>query len=191
MRTLVPIVALAISGLLLLMVLMRPEPGVPPAPGTAIAPSPLLGQVAPPLMPDTDATAASPFGNPMIELAGAQGVTVVNFWASWCPPCRAEHPTLLRLAESGVRVIGVNIDDEPGAARDYIDGAGNPFAAIVFDPKLRVAAGWGVTAPPQSFIIDAEGRVAAAFRGALIGSDFEQRFVPALKAAGWRGEISR
>lgn len=112
-----------------------------------------------------------------------KGVTVVNFWASWCPPCRAEHPTLQAMADDGLRVAGVNFKDAEAQALQYLGEEGNPFFALGFDPKGRTAIDWGVTAPPETFILDADGKVLFRFAGPLVGSDYEQRFLPALKAA--------
>jgi cytochrome c biogenesis protein CcmG, thiol:disulfide interchange protein DsbE len=110
-------------------------------------------------------------------------VTVVNFWASWCPPCRAEHPVLLRMAAEGVRVAGVNIKDQPETAAAYLADEGNPFFGMVFDPRGRMAIDWGVTAPPETFIVAGDGTVLLRFQGPLVGTDYETRFVPALQAA--------
>jgi cytochrome c biogenesis protein CcmG, thiol:disulfide interchange protein DsbE len=110
-------------------------------------------------------------------------VTVVNFWASWCPPCRAEHPTLKALAAEGVRVVGVNMLDDPANASAFLAEAGNPFLAVAFDPKGKMRLDWGVTAPPETFILRGDGTVAFKFIGPMVGSDYEQRFRPALEAA--------
>ncbi|MEO0667088.1 MAG: DsbE family thiol:disulfide interchange protein [Pseudomonadota bacterium] len=110
-------------------------------------------------------------------------VTLVNFWASWCPPCRAEHPKLLEMAADGIPIIGVNFRDTEGPASSYLDDDGNPFVAIAFDPAARSAIDWGVTAPPETFILDGDGTVLFRFQGPLVGSDYEQRFLPALEAA--------
>lgn len=116
------------------------------------------------------------------DLAAGE-VTLVNFWASWCPPCRAEHPELKRLAESGVRLVGVNFKDQEKTAKTYLENDGNPFLAVAFDPAGRTAIDWGVTAPPETFILDGSGTVVFKFVGPLIGTDYEQRFVPALEKA--------
>ncbi|UXX82746.1 DsbE family thiol:disulfide interchange protein [Roseovarius pelagicus] len=110
-------------------------------------------------------------------------VTVVNFWASWCPPCRAEHPNLHALNEEGVRVAGINFKDTADQANSYLDDSGDPFFAIGFDPQGRAAINWGVTAPPETFIVDGDGTVLFKFIGPLVGSDYEQRFRPELKKA--------
>jgi cytochrome c biogenesis protein CcmG/thiol:disulfide interchange protein DsbE len=110
-------------------------------------------------------------------------VTVVNFWATWCPPCRAEHPVLKKMAEDGVRVAGVNIMDDDAKALAYLAEEGNPFFAVATDPQGRNRVEWGVTAPPETFIIRGDGTVAFKFIGPLVGTDYENRFVPALEAA--------
>lgn len=110
-------------------------------------------------------------------------LTIVNFWASWCPPCRAEHPTLLDMAEQGYRIAGVNFRDTQDQAVEYLTDEGNPFFATGFDLRGRVAIDWGVTAPPETFIVDGDGTVVYRFIGPLIGSDYEQRFLPELAKA--------
>ena len=110
-------------------------------------------------------------------------VSLVNFWASWCPPCRAEHPKLLELAASGLPIIGINLKDDSDDAAAYLRSSENPFISIAFDPKGRTAIDWGVTAPPETFIIDRTGKVVFRFAGPLIGADYENRFLPNLKAA--------
>ncbi|MGB7316992.1 MAG: DsbE family thiol:disulfide interchange protein [Planktotalea sp.] len=109
-------------------------------------------------------------------------VTLVNFWASWCPPCRAEHPKLLELSKT-YPIVGINFKDSAGTASSYLKDDGNPFVAIAFDPQGRTAIDWGVTAPPETFILAGDGTVLYRFAGPLVGSDFEQRFLPELEKA--------
>ncbi|WP_299830588.1 DsbE family thiol:disulfide interchange protein [uncultured Roseobacter sp.] len=142
-------------------------------------PSTMIGQRAPAIT--TDVLGDYPGVTPEAMATGE--ITLVNFWASWCPPCRAEHPNLLRMAAEGMPIIGVNFKDQAGTATRYLDDDGNPFEAVAFDPQGRTAIDWGVTAPPETFILDAEGTVLFRFAGPLIGSDYEQRFLPELEKA--------
>ena len=142
-------------------------------------PSTLVGQQAP-AMPE----AALP-GYPQATdnmLRGGE-VSLVNFWASWCPPCRAEHPQLLDMQAQGLSIIGVNFKDTVGPATSYLTNDGNPFESVAFDPQGRTAINWGVTAPPETFIIAGDGTVLFRYAGPLVGSDYEQRFLPALQDA--------
>lgn len=116
------------------------------------------------------------------DLASGE-VTVINFWASWCPPCRAEHPYLIELAERGVRLYGVNFKDTEAQATAYLEDEENPFLGIGFDPQGRAAIDWGVTAPPETFIIGPDGTVLYKFTGPLVGSAREQMFEPELARA--------
>ncbi|MDA7424525.1 DsbE family thiol:disulfide interchange protein [Thalassococcus lentus] len=142
-------------------------------------PSTRVGQPAPALPVETLAgfDAAAP------DALSSGEITLVNFWASWCPPCRAEHPQLLEMQQDGLRIIGVNFKDKESQARGYLEDDGNPFLAVPFDPLGRTAIEWGVTAPPETFIVDGDGTVLFRFAGPLVGSDYEQRFVPALQDA--------
>jgi len=142
-------------------------------------PSVFLARPAPVLPP-------TPLGAlPLVTNADLRSgeVTVLNFWASWCPPCRAEHPVLRAMAAKGIRVAGVNMMDDDAKAQAYLADEGNPFFAIATDPKGRNRVEWGVTAPPETFIIRGDGTVAFKFVGPLVGTDYEARFVPALEAA--------
>lgn len=110
-------------------------------------------------------------------------ITLVNFWASWCPPCRAEHPKLLEMASAGVPIVGVNFRDQVGAAVTYLTEDDNPFVGVAFDQNARTSIDWGVTAPPETFILDGDGTVLFRFTGPLIGTDFENRFLPEFERA--------
>lgn len=142
-------------------------------------PSTLIGKDAPAIT--TDALGDFPSVTPESLQTGE--VMLVNFWASWCPPCRAEHPKLLEMAADGLPIIGVNFKDTEGPAIKYLTEDDNPFFVVAFDPQGRTAIDWGVTAPPETFILDADGKVLFRFAGPLVGSDYEQRFLPALEQA--------
>jgi cytochrome c biogenesis protein CcmG/thiol:disulfide interchange protein DsbE len=141
-------------------------------------PSAMVGREAPPV------GAATLPGKPALsdELLRRPGVKLVNFWASWCPPCRAEHPTLAALARE-LPVYGVNLKDPEANALAFLAEHGDPFAAHAADPRGRMAIDWGVTAPPETFIIDGEGRIIYRFAGPLLREDYTQRFLPELAKA--------
>lgn len=141
-------------------------------------PSVFVGQPAPPLGGETLP------GIPGVTNAElTQGkLTVVNFWASWCPPCRAEHPTLTALS-ADLPVYGVDLKDPEAQAIRFLDEHGDPFHAIATDPNGRGAIDWGVTAPPETFIVDGTGKVLFRFAGPLVREDYTNRFLPQLEAA--------
>jgi cytochrome c biogenesis protein CcmG/thiol:disulfide interchange protein DsbE len=142
-------------------------------------PSAFVGKAHPPV---PQATLPGKTALTDADLASGQ-VSIVNFWASWCPPCRAEHPKLKDLSASGLPVYGVNFRDDAGDAAAFLAEGGDPFSALGFDPRGRSALDWGVTAPPETFILSGDGTVLFRFAGPLIGSDYEQRFLPALNKA--------
>lgn len=110
-------------------------------------------------------------------------VTLVNFFASWCVPCRIEHPLLLALAEEGtVRVVGINFRDEPEAGAKWLEELGNPYARIGVDARGRTAIDWGVSGVPESFIIDREGRIRHQHIGPIHPHELEQEIRPLLEA---------
>ena len=93
------------------------------------------------------------------ELATGE-VTVVNVWASWCVPCRLEHPYVAELARHpGSRGYGLNHKDKTGNALKFLSQLGNPFAAVGVDDSGRVAIDWGVYGVPETFIVDGGGTI--------------------------------
>ena len=142
-------------------------------------PSTLVGQTA----PGVPAESLEGFPAATAEMLASGEVTLVNFWASWCPPCRAEHPKLLEMQADGLAIVGINFKDQQAAAAQYLRDDDNPFIGVGFDPQGRTAIDWGVTAPPETFILDGDGTVLFRYAGPLVGSDYEQRFLPALTEA--------
>nr|WP_255726740.1 DsbE family thiol:disulfide interchange protein [Microvirga sp. ACRRW] len=87
-------------------------------------------------------------------------VTIVNVWASWCAPCRQEHPLLVDLAKDpSVRLVGINQKDNPDNARRFLGALGNPYAAVGVDPKGRASIDWGVYGVPETFIVGPDGTI--------------------------------
>lgn len=123
------------------------------------------------------------FDNAVLNQPGAK---VVNFWASWCPPCRKEHPMLKELAEI-VPVYGVNRDLTEAAALGFLDELGNPFAAIVFDDRNRQSIEWGVYGLPETFVIDAQGRVVLRYAGEITRAVMDNTILPALREGAQPG----
>ena len=87
-------------------------------------------------------------------------VTIVNVWASWCGPCRQEHPLLVDLAaDPSVRLVGINQRDNPDNARRFLGALGNPYAAVGVDPNGRASIDWGVYGVPETFIVGPDGTI--------------------------------
>lgn len=111
-------------------------------------------------------------------------VTLVNVWASWCGPCKYEHPLLAPLkARAGVRLYGVNYKDKPEAAVRMLSKGGNPFDAVGADESGRVSIEWGVTGVPETFVIDGAGRIVSKLSGPITEENIESRLMPAINKA--------
>ncbi len=110
------------------------------------------------------------------------GPKIVNFWASWCAPCRVEHPQLMQLAEEGLPVYGVNYKDDPVKAANFPIELGDPYTAIGADEAGRVGLEWGVYGVPETYVIDADGNVVLRFAGPVTAAVLETRIRPALES---------
>ena len=141
--------------------------------------SALIGKPAPQIKEST-LEGYPAFTNDMI---GQGEVILINFWASWCPPCRAEHPTLKELSDRGIPLYGVNFKDRPENALRFLEEDGNPFAGITADREGRTGIDWGVAGLPETFIIDGEGKILYRFAGPLIEGNYANVFLPELEAA--------
>jgi thiol-disulfide isomerase/thioredoxin len=130
-------------------------------PGVDVADWP-AGRPTPPLrLPD--------LAGAMVDLAALRGkVVLVNFWASWCAPCRVEMPLLQEvptwLGEDRVAVLAVNVKEAPRTVARFIAGQGWRVP-VVLDAAGETARAWGVTVYPMTFLVDAEGQVRAVIRG--------------------------
>ncbi|MCE2691979.1 MAG: DsbE family thiol:disulfide interchange protein [Betaproteobacteria bacterium] len=144
-------------------------------------PSPLIGKPAPafalPRLDDPTQTVKRE------DLLGK--VWVMNVWASWCAPCREEHPLVVAFArERKVPVIGLNYKDRPGDARTWLERLGNPYAATLIDFDGKVGIDFGVYGVPETFVIDAQGVVRFKHVGVLTRQVISQKIEPLLKELG-------
>ena len=115
------------------------------------------------------------------ELKGE--VRLVNFFASWCVACRAEHPLLNRLTEDNVvPVYGVNYKDKPEDARAWLDRLGDPYVRSGADIAGRVGIDWGVYGLPETFIVDGEGRIVYKHIGAIDAAALEETILPLIES---------
>lgn len=120
-------------------------------------------------------------GEPVMAASLSGRPYVVNLFASWCAPCRAEHPQLLALQARGVELIGVAYKDRPEHTQRYLDELTNPFAAVAMDPEGRFGLELGVTGVPETFVVGADGTVLAVYRGPLTDEVLAEAILPALQ----------
>lgn len=109
-------------------------------------------------------------------------VSLVNFFASWCPPCRLEHPIFLEIAGKNiVPLYGINYKDTPENASRWLNTLGDPYAQTGADLDGRVAIEWGVYGIPETFVIDAEGRIAYRHIGQLTEQALAASILPLIE----------
>ncbi len=106
---------------------------------------------------------------------------VINLFASWCTPCRAEHPQLMALQRQGVDVVGIAYKDRPEASAAFLAELGSPFADVGSDPEGRYGLEIGVTGVPETFVVAPDGTIRAAFRGPLTEDAVRDVILPALR----------
>jgi cytochrome c biogenesis protein CcmG/thiol:disulfide interchange protein DsbE len=121
-------------------------------------------------------------GEPVTSEAMRGRPYVINMFASWCTPCRAEHPQLMALQASGVEIVGVAYKDRPEASARFLTDLGNPFRAVAMDPEGRFGLELGLVGVPETFVIGADGTIRAVYRGPLTSEAIEQTIRPALEA---------
>lgn len=114
------------------------------------------------------------------------GVKLVNFWASWCAPCRVEHPNLQTLADEGLAIYGVNYKDDPENALGFLEELGNPYTAVGADFTGRMALNWGLYGVPETYVLDREGTIVLRFAGPITQRIMESTIRPAIEAAAKR-----
>jgi cytochrome c biogenesis protein CcmG/thiol:disulfide interchange protein DsbE len=148
----------------------------------SVKPDALVGQSVPEtVLPMLNGTQAGP-GHVDLKTAGVGRPMLINVFASWCAPCRLEHPKLMALKERGVAVVGVAWKDDPVATRAFLDELGDPYSMVLVDRDGRAGLDLGITGAPETFAVDAMGNVVAKFSGPLLEDAEIERLVAAIQA---------
>ncbi|MEK7687833.1 MAG: DsbE family thiol:disulfide interchange protein [Pseudomonadota bacterium] len=109
---------------------------------------------------------------------------IVNFFASWCTPCLAEHPLFARLTErDGAVIIGIAWKNKPEEARAWLKRLGDPYKFAGADLEGRAGLDWGLSGVPETYLIDGQGIVRRHFRGPITERDVNETILPFLKGA--------
>jgi len=169
----VPVVAFVAIAAFLLVGLFREPQKIP---------SPLIDKPAPafdlPLLPTREAGAEGRFLSS--QLAGKP--YLLNVWASWCAPCLQEHPLFVELAKHKlVPLIGIGYKDDPTAARNWLARHGNPYDVVAADRDGRVAIEWGVYGVPETFVVDATGKIRYKHIGPVTPEVMERQLLPLVR----------
>lgn len=142
-------------------------------------PSALLEQLAPAIkLPLLDAPQTQ------FDMAQMRGqVWMLNVWASWCGPCREELPALKVLASrDGVPLFGLNYKDDQAQARAMLKNVGNPYLASAVDADGRVGMDYGVQGVPETFVIDAAGRISYRHKGPVTAAVWRDQLMPVVQS---------
>ncbi|RZJ02717.1 MAG: DsbE family thiol:disulfide interchange protein [Brevundimonas sp.] len=170
----IPLVILAALAALFIGWSLRRDP--------AVKPDALVGQSIPQtVLPILTGAAPGP-GNVDIRTAGVGKPMLVNLFASWCTPCRAEHPQLMALKARGVAVVGVAWKDDPADTRRFLDELGDPYSIVLVDREGRAGLDLGITGAPETFAVNAMGQVVAKSSGPLMDAAEIERMVAAIQA---------
>jgi cytochrome c biogenesis protein CcmG/thiol:disulfide interchange protein DsbE len=174
---------LPLGGFVLLAVLLAI--GLKQAPEKGIIKSPLVGKPAPayslPDLMQPDAKVGSD------DLKGQWHI--VNVWGSWCYACRDEHPTLLAIQqENVVPIVGIDWNDEEASGRDWLAKLGNPYARVAVDREGRTAIHYGVTAAPESFLINPQGVIVKKVTGVITPKIWREELIPLIRGTAGAGK---
>ena len=110
-----------------------------------------------------------------------RGVQLVNVFASWCVPCRVEHPILMALKSRGVNIYGLNYKDTPEAAIEFLDTLGDPYALVGQDLTGRVGIDWGVSGAPETYVVNNDGEIIFQHIGPLDRQVVSDKLLPLLE----------
>lgn len=93
------------------------------------------------------------------------GSYLINFWGTWCPACSYEHPYLMKLADQGIKIIGIDYKDDTQEAIKWLQEKGNPYVHVLLDETGTFGVDMGVTGAPETFVVNAEGIVTYRHQG--------------------------
>jgi cytochrome c biogenesis protein CcmG, thiol:disulfide interchange protein DsbE len=156
-----PLIVLAALAVLFAGYALKHDPRVQPAA--------LVGKPVPTVvLPDLDT------GEMVAVRDVPSGPRLINFFASWCAPCRVEHPQLMALKARGVTVVGIAYKDEPARSQAFLSELGDPFAVRLVDRNGRTGIEFGVTGVPETFLVGADGMILAKHSGPLTDADVEK-----------------
>lgn len=105
-------------------------------------------------------------------------ITLVNVWGTWCVSCRVEHPYLNQLAQSGIRIVGINYKDDTEAARQWLQDLGNPYAWNIVDRIGKLGIDLGVFGAPETYLLDRKGIIHLKHVGVVDERVWQEKFVP-------------
>ena len=101
--------------------------------------------------------------------------TLINFWASWCGPCRIEHPILMKLsAENNLKILGINFKDKKEFARKFLKDLGNPYSFLLKDVEGKKSVSFGIYGIPESLLINNENIIIKKFVGPLSLDNYKE-----------------
>ena len=148
----------------------------------AVKPDALVGQAIPEtVLPILTGDQPGP-GQVDLKTAGVGRPMLVNVFASWCLPCKVEHPKLMALKARGVAVVGVAWKDAPADTRAFLDELGDPYSMVLVDQEGRAGLDLGITGAPETFAVNAMGKVVAKSSGPLVDDAEIERMVAAIQA---------
>lgn len=148
----------------------------------SVKPDALVGQNVPEtVLPMLTGDQPGP-GHLDLKTAGVGKPMLINVFASWCAPCRVEHPKLMALKARGVAVVGVAWKDDPVATRAFLDELGDPYAMVLVDREGRAGLDLGITGAPETFAVDAMGRIVGKVSGPLLDDAEIERLVADMQA---------
>ena len=167
-RFLLPLGSFALLVVLLMV-------GLKQAPEKGIIISPLVGKSAPAYaLPDLLDAAAQVTSD---DFKGQWHL--INVWGSWCYACRDEHPVLLEIQRQNVvPIVGIDWNDEQAAGQEWLTKLGNPYKRVAVDREGRTALAYGVTAAPESFLIDPQGVIVKKITGVITPKIWQEQLLP-------------